>query len=133
MSTPSAGSSAYAPHTSSRTSSPTAEISPAGTSRSSSSSTWSTSRAAPPPSRRRRRVDGHAEDDRVAMHRLGEDVREDAQLDLGVVGGEEAAALLGDDGRADLAAELGADRSRLQIRLRGREAAGRRDGLVEGR
>src|SRR3972149_536427 len=38
-----------------------------------------------------------------------------------------------DEGGADLAAEVGADGDRLQVRVRGREPSGRRDGLVEGR
>ncbi len=46
------------------------------------------------------------------------DVREHAQLDLAVVGGDELAALLGDEGAADGAALLGAHRDVLQVGLR---------------
>ena len=48
--------------------------------------------------------------------RLAGDVGEDAQLDLRVVGRYEAAPFLGDERGADLAAELGADRDRLEVR-----------------
>jgi hypothetical protein len=42
-------------------------------------------------------------------------VRHDAQLDLGVVGGDDAVAGPGDEGLADLAPLLGADRDVLQV------------------
>src|SRR5206468_1530261 len=64
---------------------------------------------------------------------LARDVREDAQLDLRVVGRDQLAAGLGDERGADLAAELRPDRYRLQVRVRRREAARRGHGLVEGR
>ena len=49
--------------------------------------------------------------------RLARHVRQDAQLDLRVVGAQQAMALLGDEGAADLAAEVGAHRDRLQVRV----------------
>ena len=55
------------------------------------------------------------------------DVREHAQLDLAVVGRDQLRALLGDEGGADLAAFLGADRDVLQVGL-GRGEAARRGG-----
>ena len=82
---------------------------------------------------RRRGVDVLAARERLAELRLAGDVREDAQLDLRVVGGDELPARLGDERGADLAAELGADRDRLQVRVRRREPAGGGDGLVERR
>ena len=61
-------------------------------------------------------------------------VGEDAQLDLRVVGGEQLpAGLAGDEGRADFAAFLGADRDVLQVRVAGAEPAGGGDDLVERR
>ena len=71
--------------------------------------------------------------ERLAQLRLAGDVREDAELDLGVVGRDQLVPGPGDEGRADLTAELGPDRDRLQVRVAGREPAGRRDRLVEGR
>ena len=60
-------------------------------------------------------------------------VREHAQLDLAVVGGDELVALLGDEGAADAAAFLGADRDVLQVRLgRGEPAGGGRGERVVG-
>ena len=76
--------------------------------------------------RGRRRVDVLVPRERLAQPRLAGDVREDAQLDLAVVGRDQAVSLLGDERGADLAPELGADRDRLQVRVRRREAAGRR-------
>ena len=83
--------------------------------------------------RRRRRVDVLVARERLAQARLAGDVREDPQLDLAVVGRDQPGALLGDEGGADLAAELRPDRDRLQVRIRRREAAGRGRRLVEGR
>ena len=82
---------------------------------------------------RGRRVDVLAALERLAQLRLAGDVREDPQLDLRVVGRQQLRALLGDERRADLAAELGADRDRLEVRARRREPAGRGDGLVDRR
>ena len=61
-------------------------------------------------------------------------VRHDAHFDLRVVGGDQAlVALAGDERRSNLAAELGAHRDVLQVRLGRRQTAGRGDGLVERR
>src|SRR5213076_1274295 len=65
--------------------------------------------------------------ERLAELRLARDVREDAQLDLRVVGRDEAAAALGDERAPDLASEVRADRDRR------RERAGRGNRLVEVR
>ena len=56
------------------------------------------------------------------------DLGEQPQLDLRIVGGDELVARRRDEGAADLAAFLGADRDVLQVRLGGREPAGRRRG-----
>ena len=58
---------------------------------------------------------------------------EDAELDLAVVGREEPMPLLGDESRADLAAEIGPDRDRLQVGVRRRQPPRGGDGLVERR
>ncbi len=81
----------------------------------------------------RRGVDVVAARERLAQLRLARDVGEDAQLDLRVVGGDEPASRLGDERAADRAAELRADRDRLEVRVGRREAARRRHRLVEGR
>ena len=52
-------------------------------------------------------------------------VGEHAQLDLRVVGRHQPMAVLGDEGAADLAALLGADRDVLQVRIVRRQPAGR--------
>ena len=63
---------------------------------------------------------------------LGE-MRQDAQLDLRVVGGEQRPAGLGDERGANLAAELGAHGDVLQVGVGGAEAAGGGAGLAEAR
>ncbi len=83
--------------------------------------------------RSRRGVDVLVAGERISQARLAGDVREDAQLDLAVVGGDQPVPLLRDEGRADLPSELGADRDRLQVRIRGRKPAGRGSRLVERR
>jgi hypothetical protein len=55
------------------------------------------------------------------------------KLDLRVVGREQLVPGSATNGGADLAAELGPDRDRLQVRVRRREPPGRGDALVEGR
>src|SRR3954465_2583308 len=55
----------------------------------------------------------------------GSPARAEAALALGVVGRRQPEAVLGDERRPDLAAEVGADRDRLQVRARRREASGR--------
>ena len=69
----------------------------------------------------------------LTQHRLAGDVREDAQLDLAVVGRQESRAVRCDERRADAAAELGAHRDRLEVGVGRREAARRRDRLVDRR
>src|SRR5579864_5846039 len=51
-------------------------------------------------------------------------MREDAQLDLGVIGREENVAGFGDEGGANFASEFGANGNVLKIGIRGAEAAG---------
>ena len=65
------------------------------------------------------------------------EVREDAELDLAVVGGEQDPAavlvgLAGDEGRAQATSALGADRDVLQVRLAGGSDVRRGDRLAEG-
>jgi hypothetical protein len=60
-------------------------------------------------------------------------VREDPELDLRVVGRHELATRFRDERGPDLAAELRADGDRLEVRVRRRQAARRRDRLVEVR
>ena len=54
------------------------------------------------------------------------EVRQQPQLDLRVVGVEQDVSRLGDEGGANLAAQLGANRNVLQIGIHRREPAGRR-------
>ena len=73
---------------------------------------------------------GHRVDVEPVLERFHElrdvgHVREHAELDLAVVGGDELVPLVGDEGAADRAAFLGADRDVLQVRLGGGEPAGR--------
>ena len=79
-----------------------------------------------------RRVDVLAGAEDPLQHSLVGDVGEDPQLDLAVVGGDAAVARLGDEAAAERAADLGADRDVLQVRVGAREAPGRARGLVEG-
>ena len=60
------------------------------------------------------------------------EVGEQAQLDLRVVGDQEGPAGCGDEGGADLAAELGADGDVLEVGVGGGEAAGGGAGWIEG-
>ena len=69
--------------------------------------------------------------ERVDQRRVLGQVREHAELDLRVVGRDQHVARLGDERAADLAAELGADRDVLQVRIAAAQAAGRGDRLVE--
>ena len=78
-------------------------------------------------------VDVEAAFERVDEARVLGEVREHAQLDLRVVGGEQAAAVVGDERAAELAAVGRAHRDVLQVRRLARDAAGRRVGLLEGR
>ena len=69
--------------------------------------------------------------ERVDQRLVAGQVREHAQLDLRVVGGDQHVPGLGDEGAADLAADLGADRDVLQVRIAAAQAPGRGDRLVE--
>jgi hypothetical protein len=76
-------------------------------------------------------VDVFAAAERVDQHLVAGHVREHAQLDLRVVGGDQHVARLGDERTPDLAADLGADRDVLQVGIAAAEATGCRDGLIE--
>ncbi len=82
---------------------------------------------------RRHRVNVDAVVEGLAQARDVGDVGEQAQFDLRVVGREQDIARRGDEGLADLAAFLGADRNVLQVRVGGGEAAGLRAGKRVGR
>ena len=60
------------------------------------------------------------------------EVRQQTQFDLRVVGGQQHVPGLGDEGSADFAAKLGANRNILQVGIHGREPSGGRAGHVEG-
>ena len=86
-------------------------------------------------SRRRHGVDVEAVGEGLPQLRDVGDMGEHAQLDLAVVGRDQLVPGVGDEGGADLAALLGADRDVLQVRLgrgqppgRGRGRARRRCG-----
>ena len=70
---------------------------------------------------------------RFGQRRVARQMRENSQLDLRVVGGNETIARLGDERRANLAAKRRADRDVLQVRIAAAEPAGRGHGLVERR
>ena len=78
-------------------------------------------------------VDVLAAAERVDERFLAGHVREHAQLDLRVVGRDQDVARRGDERTPNLAAELGADRDVLQVRIRAAQTARRRDRLVEAR
>ena len=59
-------------------------------------------------------------------------MRHDSQLDLGVVRGDDAVALGGDEGLANAPAFFRANRNVLQVRVRGRQAPRGGDRLVVG-
>ena len=65
------------------------------------------------------------------QQRVAREVRQQAQFDLRIVGGEQDVAGFGDEGGANSRAEFGADGNVLQIGIGRGEAAGRRAGLVE--
>ena len=83
--------------------------------------------------RRRRPVDVVAALEGVDEVPVGRQVREDAQLDLRVVGDDELVARRRDERAADLASGRRADRNVLEIRIGRGEPSGRGDGLPEGR
>ena len=79
------------------------------------------------------RVDVEAVAERLLQRLDVGHVGEDAELDLGVVEAEQHVARLGDEGLADAAALLGADRDVLQVRVdRGEPAGGGAGDLVGG-
>ena len=61
------------------------------------------------------------------------EMRQQAQFDLRVVGGQQDVAGFGGEGGANFAAQFGADRNVLQVRIGRRQASGRGSGLPEGR
>ena len=90
---------------------------------------------------RRHAVDILAPRERIDQERLAAHVRQQPQLDLRIVGGDqhriieepELRAVIGDERAPHAPPQLGADRDVLQVRIGRREAAGRRDRLVERR
>ena len=64
--------------------------------------------------------------------RIAAEVGEQAQFDLGVVGGEQLRSWSGDEGGANLAAQFGADGNVLQVGIDGGEASGGHSRCVEG-
>ena len=65
--------------------------------------------------------------------RILRQVRQDARLDLAIVGAEQGMAWRRNEGFADAQAIVALHRNILQIRLGGGEPSGRRDGLIERR
>jgi hypothetical protein len=55
--------------------------------------------------------------ERLDQHGVLREVRQDAQLDLRIIGGKERVAWAGHEGGANLAAELRAYRNILQVRV----------------
>ena len=80
---------------------------------------------------RRAIVDVFAVAERVDQRLLPGEVRQDAQLDLRVVGRDQHVARLGDERAPDLAADVGPDRNVLQVRIAAAQAPGRGHRLVE--
>src|SRR5262249_15625570 len=68
----------------------------------------------------------------VDERRVVRQVREQAELDLGVIGGDQPPAWRRYEGGADATSLLAAHRDVLQVRVRARQPAGGGDGLVEG-
>jgi hypothetical protein len=83
--------------------------------------------------RRDRGVDVLPVHERLGQVRVLRQVRQQAQLDLAVVRGDQHAALRRDERAADLAPDVGPDRDVLQVGVGRRQPARRRDGLVEAR
>src|SRR5262249_38167623 len=79
------------------------------------------------------RVDVDAIAERRRQQRIARQVREDAQLDLRVVGRDQNVARRRDKAATDLHAEVAADRNVLEIGILGRDAPGLGDNLVERR
>ena len=80
--------------------------------------------------RRRRAVDVLPAPERLEQRLVAREMREQAQLDLGVVGGHEDAPRGRDEGAADREARLRADRDVLEVRRVRGEAPRRGDRLV---
>ena len=78
-------------------------------------------------------VDVEARLERLDERGIAREMREHAQLDLRVVGGDQHVSGLGDERGADLASERRADRDVLQIRIAAREPPGRGHRLIERR
>ena len=77
-------------------------------------------------------VDVVAAAEGVDQQRVVGEMRQQAELDLRIVGGEQHAAGLGDEGGANFAAEFGADGNVLQVRVLRRQPAGGGIRRVEG-
>jgi len=77
------------------------------------------------------RVDVLASAEGFGEHRVGGAMRQNAQLDLRIIGGEQRPAGLGGERRANLAAQFAAHRNVLQIGVRGAEPAGGCASLIE--
>ena len=76
-------------------------------------------------------LDVRAGPERVLELRHVGHVRREPQLDLAVVGAQQLVPGLGDEGVADLAADLGPDRDVLQVRIVRRQPSGLRAGQRE--
>ena len=81
--------------------------------------------------RRRARVDVFAAAEGLDQHRIARHVREQPQLDLRIIRHHHFPARPRHEGGADLAAQFRLDGDVLQVRVRRREPAGGRAGLVE--
>ncbi len=87
----------------------------------------------PEDARGRGPVDVLALPERLDQTRVAGEVREQPQLDLAVVGRQEAPALLRDEGTSDLAALFRADRDVLEVGIARGQPTGGRARLVERR
>src|ERR1700733_5442562 len=82
---------------------------------------------------RRSRMDVFAATKGFDQHGIFGEMGQDSKLDLRVVRGKEFVAWSGDEGCADFAAQFGADRNILQVRIRRTETPGSGAGLREAR
>src|SRR3989449_9229168 len=87
----------------------------------------------PDPLRGRAPVDVLTTPERLDDRRIAREMGEDAELDLGVVGGDEPPALRRDERGADPPAQLGPDRDVHEVRVLRGEPPGRRHELVARR
>ena len=69
--------------------------------------------------------------ERRGQRLVARQVREHAQLDLRVVGRDQHVTRIGDEGAANLPADLGADRDVLQVRIAAAQASGRGHRLAD--